>query len=281
MREQPSLVLIYVVAALNAIGFGLHRPAHESLTPRLVEKEDLPAVSVLASLRGNIGAIGGPAVGGILIAVYGTTAAYILDLSSYLISLFCLWRMGDVPTTASLVGRASGWSGVMAGLQYVRKRRDLWGTYIVDIIAMTFGMPNALFPALAESLGGAKVLGWLYAAPSLGALALTLGSGWTKKIRAYGKVITWSAALWGLAIVGAGWSSNLYAVLFFLALAGAFDMVSAIFRMTMWNETIPDEYRGRMAGVEMISYKSGPLLGQTESGLVAAWTSVRFSIVSG
>jgi MFS family permease len=146
---------------------------------------------------------------------------------------------------------------------------------------MIFGMPMALFPAIADSLGGPRVLGSLYAAPSVGALVMTLLSGWTKQVRRHGVAIAIAAALWGVSIVGFGYARSVPVALLCLGLAGAADMVSALFRSTVWNQTIPDKLRGRMASVEMISYMSGPQLGNAEAGLVAAWAGVPFSVISG
>jgi MFS family permease len=142
-------------------------------------------------------------------------------------------------------------------------------------------MPTALFPAMAQSLGEAKILGLLYASPAIGALIISFVSGWTRNIKRHGMAISISASLWGLAIILFGFSTNLVIAVLFLALAGAFDAISGIFRMTMWNETIPNELRGRMAGIEMISYLSGPKLGDTEAGLIAAAFGITVSIVSG
>ena len=151
---------------------------------------------------------------------------------------------------------------------------------MVDINAMFFGMPMALFPAVAEHFGGASV-GLLYSAPAVGALLATLTSGWTRRVRRHGLAVVLAAAFWGLAIIGFGFSGQLWLALLCLALAGAADMVSGLFRMTIWNQTIPDHLRGRLAGIEMVSYTTGPLLGNAESGLIASLFSIRTSIVSG
>jgi MFS family permease len=142
-------------------------------------------------------------------------------------------------------------------------------------------MPNALFPAIAQAYGGAKVLGMLYSAPAVGALVISLFSGWSGRVKRHGAAVAVAAICWGLAIIGFGLASNLGLALFFLALAGAADAVSGIFRGIMWNETIPNHLRGRMAGIEMISYLSGPRLGDTEASLVAAAFGISFSIISG
>jgi MFS family permease len=146
---------------------------------------------------------------------------------------------------------------------------------------MVFGMPQALFPAIAEQRGGAQTLGLLYSAPAVGALLLSFFGGISEKIKRHGAAISVSAILWGFAIIGFGLAANLWLSLFFLMLAGTFDAASAIFRQLLWNETIPNNYRGRLSGIEMISYLSGPKLGDTEAGLVAAAFGITASIVSG
>jgi len=167
------------------------------------------------------------------------------------------------------------------GLRYAFVRQELFGSYAVDMVAMIFGMPLALFPAIAQMHGGAKALGLLYAAPAVGGVLAALLSGWCHKIKRHGVGIACSAASWGVAIVLFGLSHHFWMALFFLALAGGFDAVSGIFRSTMWNEMIAPEFRGRLAGIEMISYLSGPKLGDVEAGLVAAAFGVTASVVSG
>jgi MFS family permease len=142
-------------------------------------------------------------------------------------------------------------------------------------------MPLALFPAIAERMGGTRVLGMLYAAPAVGALVASLTGRWTPRVQRHGFAVMMAATLWGVAIVLFGFCDALVPSLFFLAVAGAADMVSGIFRMTMWNQTIPDALRGRLAGIEMVSYMSGPLLGHAEAGAVAALFGVRASVISG
>jgi MFS family permease len=169
---------------------------------------------------------------------------------------------------------------VVEGLHYAWRRKDILGTYLIDMNAMFFGMPTALFPAMAANFGAGTV-GFFYAAPSVGALIATLSSGWAKRVNRHGLFVAIAAALWGVAMIFFGLAQNLYLALLFLALAGGFDMISAVFRMTIWSQTIPHHLRGRLAGLEMISYTSGPKLGDAEAGIVATLFSVRTSIVSG
>jgi len=171
--------------------------------------------------------------------------------------------------------------GIVEGVRYARSRPELLGTYGVDFIAMFFGMPMALYPAFAAEYGGAEVLGLLYAAPSAGALIATLTSGWTGRLHRHGLAVIVAALGWGVGITGLGLAPSLWLACVALGFAGACDMVSGIFRSVIWNQTIPDHLRGRLAGIEQVSYSSGPLLGDLEAGVVAAVAGVRASIVSG
>jgi len=281
-RATPAVWPLYALAALRSALAGFHRPALEATTPRLVPPEQLPAVASLASLCGNVCMIGGPALAGVILDAAGQTGpawVYALDAASYAVSLVTLWLLRAPPRPADAAPPSLG--AVVEGLRYAASRQELLGTYVVDMVAMIFGMPMALFPAIADQLGGARVLGWLYAAPSIGALVMTLFSGWASRIRRHGVAITISAGLWGLSIIGFGYARSAPLALVFLGLAGAADMVSGLFRSTVWNQTIPDKLRGRMAGVEMISYTSGPQLGNAEAGFAAAYAGLTFSVVSG
>ena len=159
-------------------------------------------------------------------------------------------------------------------------RQELIGTYLIDINAMLFGMPIALFPAIAALYGGASV-GFLFSAIAVGALIASLTSGWASRVHRHGLAITLAAGMWGVAIIFFGLSDNLWLALFFLGVAGFFDMISGIFRQTVWNQTIPNRFRGRLAGIEMISYLTGPMLGNAEAGIVAHYFTVKTSIISG
>ncbi|MGA8922202.1 MAG: MFS transporter, partial [Candidatus Dormiibacterota bacterium] len=170
---------------------------------------------------------------------------------------------------------------VAEGLGYARSRPELIGTYIVDIVAMLFGMPMALYPAIAQGLGGPKVLGLLYAAPAVGSFLFSATSGWSRRVHRHGMGVLVGATVWGFAIIGFGLVPGLAAALVFLALAGAGDSMSGLFRQVIWNQTIPDSLRGRLASIELLSYSIGPTLGNFESGAVASLFSVRFSITSG
>ncbi len=276
---QPSAVAIFVVAALMSALDGFHRPALESLTPRLVASEDLAAVSALSSLRFTTASIAGPALAGLCIAQFGLPFTFAIDVGSYLVSFAALYAIRGMPPAEH--APAVGLSSIAEGLRYAAARPELIGTYVIDIVAMTFAMPMAVFPALAAGWGGSNAAGYLYSAMSVGGLALTLFSGWTANVQRRGAAVVIAAALWGVAIVALGFAPSLPVALLCLALAGAADMASGLFRMTIWNETIPTSLRGRMAGIEQLSYMSGPLLGNARAGFMAERFGIARAITGG
>jgi len=279
LMDSPQVWVLFACSIVMAALDGLQRPSLDGLVPRLVERNELPAAGALSSFRMTIGMVAGPAIGGVLIATIGLPLTYGLDVATFLFSLAMLRLMRAVPPPPG--AEAPSLRRIMEGVRYARSRPDLLGTYIVDIVAMFFGMPMALFPAIAEGFGGAGALGLLYAAPSVGSLIATVSSGWTAKVRRHGRAICLAAAGWGAAIVAFGLADNLWVALVFLAVAGGADMISGLFRSVMWNSTIPDELRGRLAGIEQVSYSTGPLLGNVESGVAASLIGVRGAVVSG
>ena len=276
---NPRVWLLFVCAALHAGLSALQRPSFESMLQKIVPLELMASVSALNALRWNVTTILGPSLAGIVLASYGASTAYTVDLVTFTASLCAVFLIRAVPAPAQIEERPT-LKSVAEGLHYAWKRKDILGTYLIDMNAMFFGMPAALFPAMATTFGVGTV-GFFYAAPSVGALIATLTSGWAKKVNRHGLIVAVAAALWGVAIIFFGLAHNVYVALFFLALAGGLDMISAVFRMTIWSQTIPHYLRGRLAGLEMISYTSGPKLGDVEAGIVATLTSVRTSIVSG
>jgi MFS family permease len=279
LLPSPSLALIYIVAALFSAVDGLQRPSADAILPRLVEHKDLPAASALMSLRWQMGMIAGPSLAGVLISIFGVSAGFILDIATYFLSLIILIRVKSVPPIE--ISENPSFSSLVAGVKYATSRKDLMGTYLVDLAAMFFAMPTALFPFWAEQVGAPWALGLFYAAGTIGSILVTVTSGWVKNYTKHGRAIFLAALGWGVAITFAGLVNNLALILLFLILAGASDMVSALFRSTLWNQSIPDEFRGRLAGVELISYSVGPLGGQTRAGFTAERTSLRTSVVSG
>ena len=276
---HPSLVAIYVVGGCFAALNGLQSPSMDAIIPRIVGHADLPSTSALMGLRYQVAVIAGPAVGGILLASFGVSISYLVDVGTDIIALLLLWRLQSVIPAGTVKGATLKSLG--EGILYAVGRKDLLGTYLVDLAAMFFAMPTALYPFWADQLDSRWALGLFYAAVPIGALLVTLTSGWIKNYPFHGRAVFVAALGWGAAITLAGASKTLFLTIAFLIIAGASDMVSALFRSAIWNQSIPDELRGRLAGIEMLSYSVGPLGGQMRAGSVAAWTNLRTSVVSG
>ena len=291
LLSSPSIILIYavigcilyfviyVVSGLFAAVSGLRQPAMQAALPRLVDHEDMAAASALMSLRWQAGVIIGPTIGGVLISTFSVAVGYAADIATFVISLILLAMMRNIPPAKE--AEKPSLAALFDGLKYAFARKDLLATYLIDLAAMFFAMPTALIPFWADQLGAPWALGLLYAAGTVGSIALTLTSGWTKNVRFYGRAIMWAAFGWGAAIALAGATQYLVLVLLFLALAGASDMVSALFRSAMWNQTIPDNLRGRLAGIELLSYSLGPLAGQMRAAGMAAAFTLTISVTAG
>ncbi|MEN9292620.1 MAG: hypothetical protein RL288_416 [Actinomycetota bacterium] len=279
LRDEPSVILIFIIAAIFAALSGLKRPSQDAILPRLVNHEDLPSASALMSLRWQFGGIVGPSAGGIIIATYGAGAGYLIDCITFVISLSLLWMVRSVPPLSKSTPPSI--AALMEGIRYAYNRKDLLGTYVVDLAAMFLAMPMALFPFWADEIGAPYALGFFYSSITIGAVIVTLMSGWMRNYPHHGRAVAIGALGWGVAIVVAGSSDSLTVVIASLIVAGAFDQVSALFRGFIWNQSIPDELRGRLAGIEMLSYLLGPLGGQARAGGMAALTSLRTSIVGG
>ena len=279
LMDSPSLILIYVISGLFAATSGLRQPAMQAALPRLVDHEDMPAAAALMSLRWQTGVIIGPALGGVLIATYSVGVGYAADIATFVISLVLIAMMKQIPPSHE--AQKPSLAGLIDGIKYAFGRKDLLGTYVIDLAAMFFAMPTALIPFWADQLNAPWALGLLYASMTVGSIIVTLTSGWIKDVHFYGRAIMWAAIGWGLAIALSGATNSLWLVLLFLTLAGASDMVSALFRSAMWNQTIPDGFRGRLAGIELLSYSLGPLAGQMRAASMAAVTTLSISVTSG
>ena len=274
-----QLWLLFVLAGLLAGAFGMQRPSVEVLVPRLVPHDDLPAAAALAGFLGTVSQTGGPLLAGGLLTG-GLPLAYAVGGAACAASVIPFARMR--PSRPAPDADRPSVRGIADGLRYAKGRPDLLGTYLIDIGAMFFGAPFAVFPQVAAGLGGPAVLGLLYAAPGLGSMAVSVTSSWTRHVHRHGRAIALAVAGWGVAIAAFAYAPNLPLAMLALAAAGGSDMVSGIFRTTMWNQTIPARIRGRLAGLEMISYSTGEPLGNLETGAVATLTgSVSVAVLSG
>lgn len=275
-----SLWLVYVMSAVQAAAFGFSIPTRRSWAPRLVAAEKLPALAALEGSSFGITHLAGPAVGGLAIASIGLTGTYLIDVATFVFAITMVARMR--PSPASEHAPAPGFKSILEGFAFLRGRPMLQGSFLIDLNAMIFGMPKALFPAMAAMMGGGpKTVGLLYAAPSAGSFVAMAASGWAGKIRRQGLAVTLAVLGWGGAITAFGFTRNIPVAVLCLAAAGFADAVSGIFRMAIVQEVTPDHLRGRLSGMEIAVYAGGPTLGDVEAGVVAGLTSVRFSVISG
>ena len=279
MLWEPKVWVIYIAAGLFAVVDGLQRPSADAMLPRLVGHQDLPAATALMSLRWQLGLIVGPTVGGIIFATFSISAGFAVDMATYVVALVFLARVRSMPSSKE--AKKPSLAALFEGVKYAFSRQDLIGTYIIDLAAMTLAMPMALYPFWADQLNAPWALGMFYSAITVGSVLVTVTSGWTTRYRFHGRAVILAAIGWGLAIAVAGLSTSLILVLLFLTIAGAFDMVSALFRANIWNQTIPDHFRGRLAGIELLSYSVGPLAGQLRAATIASATTLSFSVTSG
>jgi MFS family permease len=277
---QPRVWVIYAVAALLTVAQSLQRPSREALLPRVVRHHELPAAVSLSTLGMQFSRLIGPAAGGLLVAHAGPSWAYGVDVAGIAIATLVYAALRPYPPTDR--STPPSLAAISSGLRYAVGRRDLLGTYLIDMVAMLMAMPIVLFPAFAKDvLQEPKMLGLLYTAESIGTLLATFTSGWTARFHHHGRAVVVSAMCWGAAVGLAGLAPSAWVAIVFLAAAGAADMISGIFRSVIWHQTIPDEMRGRLAGIEMLSYSLGPLAGSARAGFVADRAGVRFSMVSG
>lgn len=281
LLPHPQLWALYVLQSVAIAVFSLGRPAMSAVAPRLVPEEEFLAASALDGIYSSLGQVAGPAIGGLIIATAGVAWTYGIDCATYAASLVAIWALPRLPPLEA-VERPSVRS-IVDGFRFLKSRQALIGIFAVDTNAMVFGMPSALFPAIAlhRLHGNGATVGYLYAAPYAGALVGSLLSGWATSLRRQGLGVTLFACLWGAAIAAFGLMTALGPALVLLAVAGLADFYSAVLRSTMLLTATPDHLRGRLLGIEWMQVASAPNLGDLEAGVLASLTSLRFSVVSG
>ena len=278
--DHPQIWLLYVLGAMSSGIFAVTYPTTRSLLPLLLEAELRPAAFALQATYGSFGMMAGPAVGGLLIGSVGLASAYGVDIATYVIALVAFFGLNPSPPIEGAV-RASR-DSVLQGLRFLKGHSVVMSVFGIDLLAMVFGMPRALFPALTERLGGGPTLyGLLLSSVAAGAFIASLGSGWTARVTRPGRAVLLAVAAWGLAIAIAGLTHVPAVAMAMLAAAGAADMISGVYRSSIAAEVTPDELRGRVSGVEIAVYAGGPVLGDVEAGVVGGLVSVPFAIVSG
>jgi MFS family permease len=279
--DHPALWPLYVFGALSAGFAGADMQTRNAIAPRLVRRETFPAAAALTQLVWQVGMVAGPLLAGVVIANWSLAAAYWIDVGSFVVAFATAIPMRPLPPEGG--GTKAGLASVVEGLRFLKGKRVLVSTFVIDIDAMVFGMPSALFPALGTTVfhGGAQTVGLLYGAPGAGALLGALFSGWVPRVRRQGLAVIVAVIGWGIAITAFGLVKWLPIALILLAVAGAADVVSAVFRNTILQLSVPDAFRGRLSGVHIAVVAGGPRLGDAEAGAVAALATPRISVVSG
>ena len=277
---HPSLGVLFALATVASACFSVGISAMRALPARLVPEDAFVAASALDGIYYGVGGIAGPAIAGLLIKFVGLTSVYAIDSVSFVASLVAIWGLPAMPPLDEAV--APGLRAIAEAFRFLVSQKAMLGFFVVDTNAMVFGMPIALFPAIADRrFGDATLVGYLYAAPAAGALAASLVSGWASHVRRQGVVVVVAASAWGGAIALFAFANRLWLALLLIGLAGLADEISAIFRSAMLLAITPDRLRGRMLGLEFMQVASAPSLGNLEAGALASLTSIRFSVASG
>ena len=276
-----SLWPLFVLPALAAGFSGLDSAGRSAMVPNMVRRSEVSTANAIFQALFQLGLVAGPALAGLLLAGAGVRFVYWMDVASFGAALLAVFMISPQP--AGEAGHRPGLRSILEGLGFVRGRQAIQGAYLIDINAMVFGLPRALFPALAVSGfgGGASTLGFLYAAPGAGALAGALTTGWVSRIKRQGLAVIVAVIVWGSAITCFGLVPWLPLALVLLAAAGCADVISAVFRSTIIQLAVPDALRGRLAGLQIAVVTGGPRIGDLESGAVAAAFGDTVSIVSG
>jgi MFS family permease len=277
---EPRVWALYVFQLVISSAFSLGVGAQRSMTPQLVAEEQFMGASALNSVTSQLGAVAGPGLAGVLINFVDLQWIYLGDGLTYLASITAVTLLPRLAATRD-ADRPS-WSSIVAGFRYVRRQPVILGFFLVDTNAMIFGMPSALFPALAaHRFGDPALVGYLYMAPAVGALLVSLLSGPLRHVRRQGLGVVITASLWGVAIAAFGFAEQFWVALVLLGFAGLGDQMSAILRSVMLYRITPNELLGRVSGIEFMQVAAAPSVGNLEAGALAAATSLRFSIVSG
>ncbi|HET9319530.1 MAG TPA: MFS transporter [Bryobacteraceae bacterium] len=277
------LWFIFAITAVAASVAALDQPTRRAAIPRLVPREQIASANALGSILNQTARIVGPGIAGVVLARFGIGTAYAIDAVTFGAAIYTIAIMAPIP---SELGTSSGGrlAAIWEGLTYLRTQPVLLSTFVIDLNAMIFGFPKALFPALALQVFkvGAGGLGLLYAAPSVGSLTGALLSGWVGKVRHMGRATIVMVLIWGGAITAFGLlRDHFWLALPFLVIGGMSDVSSAVLRSTILQLSLPDRLRGRISAVQYMVVQGGPRLGDIEAGTVATLTNVQFSVISG
>jgi MFS family permease len=270
--------LMLALIAAQSAAFGVNSPVRQAIIPSLVGPEEVAAANTLGFTVSNVAAIGGPVGAGIVIAAFDFSAAYAVDAVLFTVVLWATLRLPALPPTGEK--HTAGLRDIGVGLRFLAGHRLILLTFAIDIAAMVLAMPKALFPVVADEHFGPAALGWLYSSIAIGAVLAGLTSGWINRVHRRGVALIGAVVGWGLAVAAAGAVPWLWACVAFMAVAGAADMISGVYRQTVLLSA-PDEMRGRLQGVFFAVVAGGPRLGDLRAGSVADATSASVSWVAG
>jgi MFS family permease len=280
-----NIWLLWVLVAAVSGFTAVNQPTRSAVIPALVGTEGVPAANALAMTVRQVGVIAGPLLAGVLISLGDLFLAYAVDALGFLVAVLLLRGLPPLPPAGRTGPLRLGAAvrGVGEGFTFLRTQPVLLMTFVVDVIAMLFAWPQAVFPELSETRfeGSPNGLGWLFAGVSVGALLMGLTSGWVSRVDRQGAVVLAAIVVWGIAIIGFGLASTLWLAVLCLAVAGAGDMVSAVLRSSMLQTAAPDDMRGRMQGVFLVVVAGGPRLGDLRAGAIASAAGVSVAMVSG
>jgi MFS family permease len=279
--SSPALWPVFVCTSISAGLSGIDGPTRSAAIPSLVGRDQITVAAALNQVAFQLSLIVGPSLAGLVIARISLAAAYWIDTGTFVLALLTVVLLR--PLLPEGGGTPISLHSVREGLRYLRRERAVQGTFLIDLNAMIFGMPRALFPelGLTQFGGSAQTVGLLYAAPGVGAFLAALTTGWVSHVKRPGRAVLFAVLLWGAAITAFGLSPWLWLGLAMLAVAGAADVISAVFRTTILQLQVPDRLRGRLNAINIAVVTGGPRLGDLEAGAVAALTTPRFSVVSG
>ncbi|TWP50118.1 MFS transporter [Lentzea tibetensis] len=280
-----SVWLVIALLGLQQVFFALNSPARSASIARLVPAELLPSAGALGSTVMQFGAVLGPLLAGAFMPVVGLSTLYLVDAVALVLTIWAVWKLPPMPPLSGQSRRA-GIRDVLDGFRYLALQKVLLASFVLDIVAMVFGMPRALFPEMAQETfgdppGGGLALGVLFAAIPIGAVVCGLTSGWISKVSRHGAAVVWAVVAWGIAIVGFGLSHALWLAAVFLALAGAADMVSMAFRGAILQSAATDEMRGRMQGVFIVVVAGGPRIADLLHGTTGAMIGTSGAVAGG
>jgi MFS family permease len=289
LLHANSGYLLLALTAVQSAGFAVSSPTRQSIVPRIVPSSLVPSANTLTYTTTTAGGVLGPLAAGLIFGIAsthaGVTTAYLVDAALFTISFWATWRLPAIPPIEHLPGEqrpTAGVRGIAVGLKFLVTQPVLLLSFAVDLIAMIFAMPRSLFPGVsADRFGGGSAVGWLFAAIAIGSVVAGFTSGWIGRLKRQGVALVVAVVGWGVAIGFSGFARSLWLMVLLLAVAGAADLVSAVYRQSILQVFAPDQLRGRLQGVFTVVVAGGPRLGDLRAGLTAEFTGATTSWVAG